>query len=70
MSWVLFRCHNCGAEPRLDAGLLTVIIDLTTDRGSVLTVCPLCGHDGEIELDPHVQGQMLRGGSLLAIRKG
>jgi predicted RNA-binding Zn-ribbon protein involved in translation (DUF1610 family) len=70
MSVVLFRCAGCGAEPRLDATLVTLVIDLTDDRASVPYLCPLCGWAGETrDLRAEVQAELLDAGATLAVRE-
>jgi predicted RNA-binding Zn-ribbon protein involved in translation (DUF1610 family) len=69
MSVVWFRCDNCGAEPRLDAALITIITDLTGGRASIVYACPLCGFEGETgRLEPVHQTILLDGGATLAVR--
>lgn len=68
MTVVLVRCV-CGAEQRLAAELVTLLIDLTEDRASVHHRCPLCGTTTEtVQLDTHVQTALLDAGCQLAAR--
>lgn len=69
MTSVLLRCANCGAEPRMDAALLTVTVRLTDYRASVPFVCPLCGAGNDTcELGDRVTDLLLEGGAQLAVR--
>ena len=45
--FVLMRCKACGADLRLDATLVTVVVDLTEDRASIPYVCQLCGAENQ-----------------------
>ena len=71
MTRVLLRCANCGAEPNLDAALVTVTIDLTDYRATIPYVCPLCGADNETcQLADIVTDLLIDGGATLAVRSG
>ena len=65
---VLVRCV-CGAEQRLAAELVTMLVDLTDDRASVPYTCPLCGAYNETAwLEPNVQAALLDAGCQLSAR--
>ena len=71
MTRVLLRCANCGAEPNLDAALVTVTIDLADYRATVPHVCPLCGAESEsCVLGDEVTDLLLDGGAQLAVKGG